>query len=323
MVRVVTVLLAFSIASGLGCRARPAPESDEPPAADAPTRPIRHGVPIDKAVLDFVSPEEGGRFAEFDAVARQFAGDFAFSGYYRNGNSVSAIWARGIDFETPASLTGPLGAMKGIHRISVGTTVMPFPKATSAKVSVEAVSPTPDEWCVGFSCEERKGKEKTTHGWTLILYRWDAAKHDGVNTFSPFDRAKERFWLPLGGYMVAATPVERDLRIEPRRFLQHLRSATAMRDAYLADLADLEQRTVALIQQHKAQKKVYGKYQGRGIPPPSWTSPLTEAEEQAELAKAKQYFAAQAKSMREQHETAYAAWRRSFPVERCWPELAE
>jgi len=59
------------------------------------------------------------------------------------------------------------------------------------------------------------------------------------------------------------------------------------------------------------------------LPLPDESRPLTAVEEQAELAKAKEYFAAQAKLMKAHHEAIYAAWRKSFPVERCWPELGE
>lgn len=128
--------------------------------------------------------------------------------------------------------------------------------------------------------------------------------------------------LPITGYAVGDSAVglfnEQAL---PQNFGRQVRSAEAMRDAYIADLAELEKRTVALIQSHKAQKKVYGKYQGGGIPPDHTLQPLTPEEEKEELAKAKRYFADQAMLMRDNHQAMYAAWRKSFPIEDCWPEL--
>jgi hypothetical protein len=330
---VVVLLLAVGALLAYRHKLAPAPAPVPPPpppalalkgeeAEEAPEVGPRPA--LDVASLKFDRPELRQRFLDFDAAARRFAADvggFAHRPYRQGGNFITAVWAKNADPDLPIALRGG-GPPKEVHRIRVDTIVVPFPQAKAAGLGVELVAPGPDGWCVSFRYREATLQQVMGSGWGVTLYRWDPAKYGKLVPFRPQEQAKERLTLPLWGHAVADSgvqvggrrPVEED-------FLRHARSAAAMRDAYLADLAELEGLVAAFVADHKAQKKVYEeKYNGPGAPPHRLVA-LTAEEEAAELAKAKAHFAAQAKLMRDHHEAAYAAWRRSFPLERCWPQL--
>ena len=127
--------------------------------------------------------------------------------------------------------------------------------------------------------------------------------------------------MPLRSYDVRDSRVDlpSDAQVKDS-FLRYVRSADALRDAYLADLAELERRAVAQIDEHQAKKNVIVRYRG-SLPPETRLDPLTADEERDARARAKEYFATQAQFMRDRHRVLYAALRKSFPLEKCWPEL--
>jgi hypothetical protein len=309
------VAASFSVAV-LGCRSKPAPV--DPEETSTPTQPVA----VDVQSFRFSSPELKQRFTQFDKAARQFAGnDFQHRPFQRGGNFVTAVWAKGIGFTEPPVLRGPREKLKDIHRVSVDTIVIGETDARSAALSVETVASNPDAWSVYFNF--REGANRVTGpGWSMWFFRWDVAKLH-VIPFRPDENTREKVPLPLHGYAVRDSEVSLGKQVSMSEdFLRHARSADALRDAYLADLEQLEQKVVAFIEAHKAQKKVFGPHSGGGIPPPHHLEPLSAEEEKTELAKAKQFFATQAAIMREHHVSMYAAFRRAFPVEQCWPELA-
>jgi hypothetical protein len=339
MIRNVLQFLAITLFSvvATGCREKPATGGTEPPEANVPViaidslkldggkerpKPNVQAVAIDS--LKFDTPELQKRFKEFDTAARQFAGkDFDYQPPQLGGNFVQEVWAKGIGFTEPCELRGPREAFKGIHRISVDTIVVPFPQAKAAAVAVVVVAPDPNSWCVLFAYRESTHQEVTGPGWWITFYRWNPDRLGSV-PFLFYDQAKERITLPIRNYSVRDSGV--GLSAPPsilEDFVQHARSARAMRDVYLANLAQLEKLARAFIQEHKAQKKVYDKDTGSGLPPLSHLEPLTAEEEKEELAKAKQFFSAQTKFMEDHHEALYAAWRKSFPLENCWPEVGK
>jgi hypothetical protein len=272
--------------------------------------------------LEFDTPELEKRFTDFDAAARQVAATgFEHRPYQMGGHFVAALWAKGIGLSEPCDLRGPRESLVGIHRILVETIVVPYPQAKAAGLRVEMVAPDPDGWCVFFDYREATKQGVSGPGWSITFLRWDADRYGVVMPFRPYDEARERITLPVRGYRVGDTDVVvgSQLPLEDD-FFRYVRSADAMRDVYLADLARVEKRVVAFVQEHKVWKEVH-RHDGRGLPLPAATSPLTPEEEKAELAEAKEFFTTQAKLMRDHHEAMYAAWRDSFPVERCWLEL--
>lgn len=293
-----------------------------PPPARGPNT-----VAFDTTRLRFDNAELRQRFESFDAAARRFAGDgFAYRPYQLGGNFVTAVWAKGIGFTEPCTFRGPRESLKGIHRISVDTIIVPVEKARakSAGLRVEVVSPDPDGWCLTFYYREATEQRVTGPGWSVAFYRWDPARY-GIIPFRPFDEARERVAFPVYGHAVrdsrVTTPPPQPMKDD---FVRHVRSAEGMRDAYLAELAATEKRVAAFIREHKARKRVLGKGPGCGAPPPpTHLEPLTPAEERAELEKAKQYFTAQAELMRKHHVAMYAVLNRAFPLDQCWPELAK
>jgi hypothetical protein len=280
--------------------------------------------------LRFETPELEKKFFSFDKAARNFAADdFAYQPYYELGTFVPAVWTKGIGFEEPCEFGGSLRTPHNIHRITVEAIIAPLPHARGVGLSIETVGANPDTWCVSFWYSEAKNQHVVTPAWHITFFRWNPA-HLTRTGFRPIDEAKEEVTLPLRSYTVRNSEVEikSDVSIETD-FVSHVISATKMRDEYLVDLDRLEKRVVKLIQGHEAKKEVFDKVVGHGIfqiyhsepRPPSHFEPLSENEEIAELAKAKQKFTKLRKLINDYHEAMYAAFRKSFPVERCWAEL--
>lgn len=308
-------VICFPVA-GMGCTDKPARNARDLPGSG--------GQVIEIDSLKFDTAELKKRFTAFDDAARQFAGsEFDYRPYQKGGNFIEAVWAKGIGFTEPCVLRGSRESLKGIHRISVDTIVVPFPRAKSAALGIEVVAPNPEDWCINFGYREATQQQVTDPGWMITFYRWNPARL-GIIPFRPLDQAKERITLPVRSYTVSDSKVEMrsELSIHDD-FVRHFRSAEVMRDVCRADLARLEERVRAFIKGHKAQKRVYAQYEGGGLPPPYHLEPLTAEEEEAQLVYSKRFFAAQAKLMRDHHKAMYALLRKSFPFERCWLELEQ
>ena len=282
----------------------------------------RKRVEIDSLHFDLLEHQQ--RFLSFDKTARAFANqDFEHRPYELLGSFVQAVWAKGIGFDEPCTLRGPRASNKDIHRITVDTIVTPVPgRAKAAALRVEVIPADADKWCVYLYYREAAKQNVTEPGWSILFFRWDPAKL-GIVPFRPQDNVKDRLEIPLLQYAISASDVHLPSKLSVNdSFLRYVRSADAMRDAFLADLAEVEKQAIAFLDAHKAMKKVYGESRGN-LPPPEHLEPLTAREEKAERAKAKEYFAAQAQFMRAHHDEMYAALRKSFPLERCWKELTE
>jgi hypothetical protein len=291
------------------------------PAGNSPAGQAALGVEDFK----FSSPDMENRFRNFDTAARELCdASFSHQGYEQGGNFVSARWAKGADLKHPIQLTAPLAELRDVHRVHVDTIVVPFPNAVSAALAVEHVSADPDQWSVALSYREAQRNGVTGPNWHIRFYRWDAARYRPKSAFRPEEQARDRVLLPTYGYSVADSNVSVRSELPMLEdFLRHVRSSESLRDAYLADLAALEAKAIALIESHAAVKSVSEAYRGDGLPPNRHSEPLTAAEEAAELQKAKDYFARQSDLMRTQHKEMYAALRAAFPLEKCWPELNE
>lgn len=289
-------------------------------AKDRP-EPVPDAVNID--LLTFDPPELQDHFRCLDTAARGFVDQgFVVRPYQQGGNFVKSIWAKGIGFTEPSILGGSRESLTRIHRISINAVVVPFPRAKAAGLDVEVVTSDPQDWSVSFWHRKGTRQQVAGSGWGITLYRWNPDRFESVKPFRPFEEFKERLLLPVSGY--DSGTIELQIRSERHTedgMVEHLRSAEALRDATLADLARLEAKVVSVIRDHKAEKKVQGEYSGRGVPPPFHWEPLTREEETLELAKANEFFAAQTKLVREQYEAMYAALRSSFPFERVWPEI--
>ncbi len=305
----------------VGCQPTPPMVVVTPAAPPAKVRP--QPAPIEAAALKFSSPDAGNLFLACDKTAREFAAQgYEHRSYELGGNFVTAVWSKGADFTRPIQLRGPQKKLQAIHRIRVDAIVIPFPQAVTGGLAVEHVPADPEKWCVSLSYHEGANNAVTGPGWSIYLFRWDATKYGRITPFQPWEQAKDRIDLPVRGYAVAATPVpfHSDLSYQ-ENFLRHMESAEAMRDAFLADLEQVEAKSLALIESHGARKEVSEEYRGGGIPPRKHAEPLTADDEAAQLAKAKQYFATQAQLMRAHYEEMYGAVRASFPLEKCFPEL--
>jgi hypothetical protein len=293
---------------------------------DSPKKGVKIGTRplplVDVSKLKFETPELKKRFDSIDVSATEFAkGDFDHWSYGGKGNNVIAVWAKGVALgEDRCRLRGPIDELKLFHRIHVVVIrVPPTAPVNGTCLRVEFVAPRPEDWCVDLWYEERL---PPNNGYLLVkFFRWDPAKYS-IMSFYPDEQFKERIDLPISRYTVSATTVELPSELSLKdRFVRYVKSAHALREACVVDLAELQKRVTALINAHKVQKKVYGEPDG-GRPPPFHLEPLSPDEEQAALVRAKRSFAAQEELIRTHHKEMYEALRKSFPLERCWPELA-
>lgn len=306
-------------------------------AFGAPPEPQFEPIPVAVDTCQFERPEIEKRFRNFDAAARQVTAVGFEHQTYRHANgriehTVSADWAKGVHlYETSQQhfLRGPIELLEQTHRITVEVVSVPFPQAKSTGVTVQFVSPNPNDWSLTLTYHE--GIQNVVgQNWLCTLYRWDLANYGKVVPFNPAENRTDSIRLPMRGYQVRDSWVETTTGLASNRtiledFLSYARSANDMRDAYLADLKLLEERTYPVIQQHKARKRVLKPrppYDDRPSPKQE-LEPLTAEEETAELEKAKTYFAVQRRLMIDQHKEIYAAMQKAFPLDVAWPELKE
>lgn len=285
-----------------------------------PSNPIGQVVEISK--LEFDTPKLKKQFVDFDAAARNSANsDFAFCDYQLGGNFVRAIWTRGIGFHEPGVLSGPFDSLEGFQRISVDASVFPFPKAKSVALRVESCLASPERWCVLFDFRDSTSQHPTPAGWYAYIYRWDATRYGQHTPFRPINEDADKISLPMRFHRICDSEVVvRSQRRTEDDLLHYFRSAESLRDAYLEDLALVEEQALGMIEQHQIWKEepIKGR---RGIPEPTEHRLLTPEETQVELAKAKEFFTVQADLVRNHYNEIYSAWRASFPMEMCWPEL--
>ncbi|HEY1376852.1 MAG TPA: hypothetical protein VGF55_08655 [Gemmataceae bacterium] len=286
------------------------------PKPPAQPQPAAAPVPVDQ--LAFEDPKHRQRFFAFDKAVREFAGPgFDHRDYRRGGSFVRAAWAKGVALDPWLTLRGRPPA--DVYRLEVDTIVVGG-RAKSAALTVETVRADPAQWSVYLYYREAAEQNVTEPWWSIKFFRWDPSKL-GVMPFRPDEYVQERLDVPVRSYDVRDSRVELppDARVK-EGFLRYVRSADALRDAYLADLAELERRAVALIDEHRGKKRVIVRYRG-SIPPETRLDSLTADEERDARALAKVHFAKQAQFMRDRHRVLYAALRKAFPLEKCWEEL--
>ena len=311
--------------------------SSEPPKAPvAPGRPVQF---IDVSTLIFDQAEIEEQFKCFDATVRRFVTpDFKYKPYRLRGNFVIAEWTKGSELGSNLGFPASGTPSTDLHKIHIDTIVVPPPprdgveievtnnpsRAKGAFIGVTFVSCDPDVWCISWSYRNVNGRQAVTGSdWHIYFFRWDPAIAKRMVPYRPLENPRERISLPLRGYSVSASPVNIRREVSLMKdFFRHIRSATAMREAYLADLEQLEAGVLEELREHRAKKYVSNEAVSNE-PPGGYNVPLTEDEEAVELAKANKYFATQRKLMEDHYETLYATFRKSFPVENLWPELIE
>lgn len=304
-------------------------------------------LPVTVDSLKFETPTLKKRFQSFDAAARQVVAEKGFEHETWGGiggNLVKWTSSKGIDIREPrVILRGPIDSLKLIHRVEVSAIGLPIPATKAVGFWVQYVAPKPDQWCVYVSYLEGANQNFMATGWSMKFFRWDPAAIAARAYGGPEDHAKDLIEFPISRYSASATTIELASNLSLYDgFLRYAKSADAMRDVCLADLAELEARVVKTIAAHKCEKQVYEKSRRllwfrfssqtpkfrwepllSSLPPKFQLEPLTAEEEKAELARANEHFAAQAQLVRTHHREMYEVLRKSFPLERCWPELAE
>ena len=112
----------------------------------------------------------------------------------------------------------------------------------------------PDRWCLTMSYRNMEPKQGVVgSGWQLRFFRWDPARLKQVIPFRAREETRERINLPLAGYDVAHKQVTLPLELSlDEQFRRHLRSADALRDAYVTDLDRLEAFALAVLREHRA-----------------------------------------------------------------------
>jgi hypothetical protein len=280
---------------------------------------------IDVAALDFDTPELKNRLQVFDRTASEVAAEekgWKHRAYTQGGNFVSAIWVLGEGYDDECRPSREPQHQVGTRKIEVDTIVV-GDKAKSAAVTLERVAASAEEWSV--LCHYREATEQgvTGAGWGATLFKWDAQKQKSHVPFRPYEQTTVKFHLgPRYRYQVENTTVEVDSELpQEKDFLRYLASAELLRDTYLQANDKLLKKVEETISSHKAEKRIFGEYKGDGRPPPTSVKPLTAAEETAELAKARKQFAELDRVVHKEYAAIHAALRKSFPFEKCWPEL--
>lgn len=309
-----TSLVAAGVCASLSCNNAPAP-----PVVTSGSATVA------PATLVFDTPQLKERFNRFDSLTRELAkkeGDWKHRDYTQGGNFVTAIWAKGAGYDDDCRLSREPKHQVGIHRIEVDTIVVGG-TAKSAALTIERVDASPQEWSVLCNYREATEQSVTGAGWRATVFKWDAGRQHTYIPFRPYEQTTAKFDLgPRYGYQVQDTRVEvvTDLSQEDS-FLLYLKSPESLRDAWLSANKELLRKVEETIASHEVQKRVFGKYAGDGKPPPSHVELLTPAEEEAELAKARQHFTQLQQLVQDEHEAIHAALRKAFPFEKCWSEL--
>ena len=280
---------------------------------------------IHVAVLSFDTPGLKERFQLFDGTARELAAGgtgWKHREYTQGGNFISAVWVLGEGYDDECRASREPQHQVGTRKIEVDTIVV-GDKAKSAAITLERVDASPEEWSV--LCHYREATEQgvTGAGWGATLFKWDTQKQKSHVPFRPYEQTTVKFHLgPRYSYQVENTPVEVISELpQEQDFLQYLASPKSLRDTFLQANHKLLKKVEETISSHKAEKRIFGEYKGDGRPPPTSVKPLTAAEETAELAKARKHFVELDTIVKDGYVAIHAALRKSFPFEKCWPEL--
>ena len=279
---------------------------------------------FDVLALDFETVGLKERFLSFDGVAREAAAKKGWKHreYKAGGNFVSAVWALGDGYDDDCRPSRLPEHQVGTRKIEVDTIVV-GDKAKSAALTLELVEASPQAWSLFGNYREATAQSVTGAGWGITLFKWDAEKQKTAVPFRPYEQTTAKLTLgPRYLYEVQNTKIEVASELPPDKdFLRYLASAESLRDTYLTFSGQLLKKVEETIAEHKAEMRVFGKYNGDGRPPPSHLRKLTAEEEAKELEKAREHFARLDKLVQKEHVAMHAAVRRAFPFEKCWPEL--
>jgi hypothetical protein len=282
---------------------------------------------VDVAALDFDTVELKNRFQLFDRTAREIAAadnGWKHCGYTRGMNYVSAVWAHGKGYDNECLLNLEARYQVGTRKIEVDTIVV-GKKAKAAGITIQRVDASPKQWSASGYYREATGDAVLIGGgWGVMLFKWDAQKQKSIARFRPTEEPTVKIHLASQYvYYVENTPVDVAFDLPLGQDIsRYLISAQSLRDTYLRASGQLLQKVEETISNHKAEKRILGEDNVDGTPPASSARPLTTAEEATELAKARKHFAALDKIVSEEYVELHAALRKTFPFEKCWPELA-
>ncbi len=312
-----------------GCSRSPVAEPAEPASE------------FDVDTLVFEPAELKQSFQTYTDVASRFCRDgFRHQPFRVGGNNIYGGWIKGGNFRSQIVFEKGVPPTENVHEIIVQTHSVPPPRgkgqvvdptrpqptAREALIGVTFVSRNPDEWCTSWGYNRKASRLGGTYAdWHVRFCRWNPARLHQVLQVRPLHDVCEDVAIPLHYYSGIdncwGTSFERPA--PPRDdFFRRMKSADAMRETQLADLDQFEADVTRQLDEGRVTKFVATGQSNNGMPPPGNQVPLSEVELAAERAQVKAYFAAQRTAMREHSEAMYAAFRRSFPIEECWPELA-
>ncbi|MCE9527223.1 MAG: hypothetical protein K8R36_14345 [Planctomycetales bacterium] len=310
---VAVVLLGIVFAGACGPTNTTTRPATSPPAAA-----------LDVSTLDFETPELKDRFLLFDRIAREAAAEKGWKhrDYKEGGNFVSAVWVLGDGYDDDCLPSREPQHQVGTRKMEVDTIVVAG-KAKSAALTLEWVDASSKEWSLFCNYREASEQSVTGAGWGVTLFKWNAEQQKSHVPFRPYEQTTTKLELgPRYSYHVQNTAVEvaSDLP-QDKDFLRYLASPESLRDTYVEASGRLLKKIEETITTHKAEKRIFGKYNGDGRPPPSELRKLTTEEEVEELARAREYFARQDNLVKDEHVAMHTVLRKAFPFEKCWPEL--
>jgi len=194
------------------------------------------------------------------------------------GNFIQESWTRG-----PGSNRGLVPRLQdsaGTGWYRWGVLHYNLPDAFGLQLSA-GHNPNPSGW--GVSCwYARGGKSVLGDGAAVTFTLWEGGKAVDKLVLGEYsyDFGPD---YSLKGPSVSVPVPDQDVMLAAL-----WKDPATLQEVSLVFLRRLEQNVEKALVAHRVERKSYGKYEGDGIPPPTWLNPLTPAEEADLLHKARE-----------------------------------
>lgn len=225
-------------------------------------------LPVDKPIDPATLKVEDARWRTARAFMQKQAQAWFHQPCHIAGNFIQESWTRG-----PGSNHGLVPRLQespGTGWYRWGVLHYNLPDAFGLQLSA-GHNPNPDGW--GVSCwYSRGGKSVLGDGCAVTFTRWNEGKAVEKLTLAEYhyDFGSD---YPVTGEAVT-------LKVGSDGELAALwKDPASLQKTALLRLDELEKRAEATLTEHRVQHRTYGKYEGDGIPPPTFLNQLTPAQE--------------------------------------------
>jgi len=182
------------------------------------------------------------------------------------------------------------------------------------------------DWPAVFGLNVSAGNNTREGDWGIHLFYSEQGEHivgSGLGVdFLKFDGEGIKTQVHLGtgfDYQAEATPIRvsapGDLNTELRLLYA---SEASFKETALARCDALRAEVEKAFKEHRVQKRVYGPYKGRGIPPLHEDVALSADEEKVALDKARQELGDRRQAVEQNYQLFYQLLVSLLPYDRCW-----